>query len=251
MRLPIRTNIFIRLILIIHLFGLTACMQELYSGLSEQAANEMILILRRNNINTERINQQDGKYAIQVDSKDLPRSLSLLRNHGYPRETFESMGELFKKEGLISTPLEERVRLIHALSQSVTETLTQIDGVITARVHIVLPENNAFGKEVRPSSASVFIKYRPDSRVIDAKADIKMIVARSIDGLSYDKISVVMLPAEVTDRSLLPPDNQWISPLLLVMLLSILAACTVLYWQVKTPRLTKTLPVALSTSEER
>jgi type III secretory pathway lipoprotein EscJ len=100
---------------------------------------------------------------------------------------------------LISSPLEERIRFIYGLSQDVQETLSRIDGVITARVHIVLPENDPFAKEVRPSSASVFIKYLPDSHLEDIKSEIKLIVEKSIEGLSYDKVSVVMLPAHLPE----------------------------------------------------
>lgn len=121
----------------------------------------------------------------------------MLREYGYPKEQVASVKDLFKKEGLVSSPMEERVRYIYALSQSVQETLTQIDGVLVARVHIVLPENNPYIEKVSPSSASVFIKYHPDSNLSDIKSEIKMIVEKSIEGLSYEKVSVVMLPAAI------------------------------------------------------
>ena len=49
-----------------------------------------------------------------------------------------------------------------------------------------------------PSSASVFIKYNPSYPLENMKSDIKLIVERSIEGLSYDKVSVVMVPAQVS-----------------------------------------------------
>lgn len=126
----------------------------------------------------------------------ISQAVTLLKEQGYPREKVTSLGELFKKDGLVSSPLEERARFIFALSQSVQETLSQIDDVLVARVHVVLPENNPMGEEIKPSSASVSVKYNPAYRLEDMKSQIKLILEKSIEGLSYDKVSVVMVPAQ-------------------------------------------------------
>ncbi|UJS26133.1 type III secretion system inner membrane ring lipoprotein SctJ [Thiothrix winogradskyi] len=176
---------------------LTGCKTELYSNLAENDANSMLSILLNNKIDSEKIfDKKAGAYFLHVEKSQIPQAVQLLKQHGYPKEKISTVGELFKKEGLISSPLEERTRFIFALSQSVQETLSQIDGVLVARVHVVLPENNPIDKEVKPSSASVFIKYNPAYRLEDMKSDIKLIVEKSIEGLTYDKVSVVMVPAQ-------------------------------------------------------
>ncbi|MFT5083260.1 MAG: type III secretion protein J [Lentisphaeria bacterium] len=184
-----------RIFMIFILVLVGGCKQELYSGLSEYEANEMLAILLRSGIGADKLPVKDDLFSLQVEKDKLPDAVEVLKSQGYPKETYQNMGDVFKKEGLISSPLEERVRFIYALSQNVAETLTQIDGVITARVNIVMPENNPFGEATSPSSASVFIKYRPESRLENVKSDIKLIVEKSIEGLSYDKVSVIMLPA--------------------------------------------------------
>ncbi len=206
---------------------MAGCKQELYSGLTEKDVNEMISILMHSGIETGKVPLKNDLYALTVNRGELSRAVEILKDHGYPRDAYQSMGDIFKKEGLISSPLEERVRFIYALSQNVEETLSQIDGVITARVHIVLPENNPFGDVIKPSSASVFIKYHPDSSLEEAKADIKLIVEKSIEGLSYDKVTVVMLPSRkvgalangsMEDESVIPGS---VKLLLLGILLSV------------------------------
>lgn len=187
--------------LLVVMFFLSACQMELYNGLSESDVNEMLAILLSNDISSKKIKDKKGNtYTLSVDESRIPDSVRLLKEYGYPKEKVASVKDLFKKEGLVSSPMEERVRYIYALSQSVQETLTQIDGVIIARVHIVMPENNPYMEKVSPSSASVFIKYHPNSNLSDIKSEIKMIVEKSIEGLSYDKVSVVMLPAEIGAR---------------------------------------------------
>ncbi len=177
---------------------LGGCKTELYSGLDESDANSMLAIMLDNSIDAEKIsNTKEGTYALNIDESKIPQALRLLKEHGYPREKITNMAKIFQKDGLISSPLEERVRFIYALSQSVQETLMQIDGVLVARVHVVLPENNPAQREAQPSSASVFIKYHPAYDLESMKSEIKLIVEKSIEGLSYDKVSVVMVPAQL------------------------------------------------------
>ncbi len=105
--------------------------------------------------------------SVRVASENIERSVNILDAAGLPRKARTNLGEVFQKSGVISSPMEERARYIYALSQEVESTLAQIDGVVVARVHVVLPERIAPGEPVQPASASVFIKYHdtldPDS----------------------------------------------------------------------------------------
>ena len=100
------------------------------------------------------------------------------------------MGDVFQKQGLVSTPSEERMRYIYALSQELSQTLRKIDGVIAARVHVVIPANDPLSDKVRPSSAAVFIKHRPDVDLRLLAPAVKEMVAHSIEGLTHDQVSL-------------------------------------------------------------
>lgn len=177
-------------------FLFSACKVELYSNLHEQEANEMLALLLRHGISSEKLAGEENRYNLHVDESKLAESVELLKQLGYPRNQFESMGQVFKKEGLISSPLEERIRFIYALSQEISQTISQIDGVVTARVHIVLPENNPLSDSLTPASASVFVKYREEANVGSSVPQIKKLVTNSIEGLSYDKVTVAMFAAQ-------------------------------------------------------
>lgn len=183
--------------LLLAMLLLAGCKTELFSNLEEKDTNNMLAVLLENGIDAEKVgDKKTGLYTLHVDDARIPEAVNLLKDHGYPKEKASTIGELFKKDGLISSPLEERARFIFALSQSVQETLGQIDGVLVARVHVVLPENDPLGDKAKPASASVFIKYNPAYQIEGMKSDIKLIVEKSIEGLSYDKVSVVMVPAQ-------------------------------------------------------
>lgn len=174
---------------------LAGCKVELYSGLPERDANAMLAVLLRHHIDSDKQPGKEGTATLRVEEARVAEAIDLLQDYGYPRAKFDSIGVLFPKEGLISSPLEERIRYIYALSQEVSQTLSQIEGVITARVHLVMPESKPFDKAVTPSSASVFIKYREGVDLAAFVPQIKMIVNNGIQGLTYDKISVALFPA--------------------------------------------------------
>lgn len=170
--------------------------QELYSQLSERSANEMIAVLRGAGIEAEKT-VKEGQFSISTASGDFAQAIRTLSAQGYPRETYDTMGKVFKREGFVSTPLEERARLLHAMSQEISNTLTNIDGVITARVHLVVPEKNPLVDKPQPAAAAVFIKHRPDRNLSGQIAQIKALVVNSIEGLAYDNVTVALFPAEV------------------------------------------------------
>jgi type III secretion protein J len=175
---------------------LTACgKQELYSQLSERSANEMVAVLRGAGIDAEK-QVKDGQFSIATASGDFAAAVRTLSAQGYPRESYDSMGKVFKREGFVSTPLEERARLLHAMSQEISNTLANIDGVVTARVHLVVPEKNPLMDKVLPSAAAVFIKHRPDRNLAGQVTQIKALVVNSIEGLAYDNVTVALFPAE-------------------------------------------------------
>lgn len=169
--------------------------QELYSQLSERQANEMVAVLRSAGLPGEK-QSREGKFSVMTSRADFPAAVRALNAQGYPREQFDSIGKVFKREGFVSSPLEERARLVHALSQEISNTIASIDGVVHARVHLVVPERHPLADKPRPAAASVFIKHRPDKDMTAQVAQIKALVVNSIDGLPYDNVTVALFPAE-------------------------------------------------------
>lgn len=176
---------------------LAGCKVELYSNLNQQEANEMLAVLMKHNIDASKTHGKKESIILLVDEAQVGMAVDILKQNGYPSQSFSDMGDVFKKEGLISSPLEERARYIYAISQDLGFTLSKLDGVLSARVHVVLPDADKLGKVLRPSSAAVFIKHRKEVDVESSIPKIKMLVNNSIEGLDYDKISVALFPSVV------------------------------------------------------
>ncbi|MCT2417006.1 type III secretion inner membrane ring lipoprotein SctJ [Pantoea sp. XY16] len=179
---------------------LTGCgdQTQLHSGLSENDANDVVAELSRFKIEAEKQVSKEG-ISVSVARSDIERAVNILNAAGLPHQARTSLGAVFQKSGVISSPLEERARYIYALSQEVEATLSQIDGVVVARVHVVLPERIAPGEPVQPASASVFIKYHENLDPDSIEPRIRRLVATSIPGLGGrdDRdLAIVFVPAK-------------------------------------------------------
>jgi type III secretion protein J len=186
----------LRLLAIATLLLLAACKVELYSGLEEREANEMVAILLHQGIPAEREVTKDRGLVVSVEEDRFADAVDLLSRNGYPRERYASIETVFKGEGLVSSPVEEQARLIYALSQELSRTISEIDGVYSARVHVVLPDPEGLKAAASPSSASVVIRHRADVDLSKLTPEIKMLVANGIKGLMYENVSVVFLPTD-------------------------------------------------------
>ena len=190
---------------------LSACSDivNLQTGLNDADANEIVTLLHRYGIEAQKEPMKEG-ITVKVKSTDIARATEAMQQAGLPRRKLADLGRVFKKEGMISTPMEERVRYIHGLSQELEYTLQQIDNVVAARVHVVLPERVAPGEPILPSSAAVFIKHHLPFDEDAMLPRIRNLVASSIPGLSreqdLDKVSVVLTPAADT-----MPSIEWTS----------------------------------------
>ncbi|MGI3777738.1 MAG: type III secretion system inner membrane ring lipoprotein SctJ [Janthinobacterium lividum] len=215
---------------------LAGCKTELFTSLAEGDANEILALLQTNGLSATKMRQKDGLDTLAVEQGQFARAVALLRDAGLPRKSFQSMGDVFQSTGLVASPMQERARFIWALGQELSRTISDIDGVITARVQVVLPNNDLLNRDPTPSSASVFVRYDSTSAVDRLVPQIKQLVANSVEGLSYDKVSVVLVPAaaarSVTEPA--PPVDAYAGLDARIGVFAVLAALAACAWAAAT-----------------
>ncbi len=173
---------------------LTGCKDEttLHSQLGERQANLVMATLLDAGISCRKKEGEEKTWNVMIDSRDFAAAVNLLESQGLPQRSYQGVSEVFKKTGMVSSPSEERIRFMDALAQDLSRTIASIDGVVDARVHVVLPENDPFAKNALPSSAAVAIRSRWNADVEDMIPQIKSLVRNAIEGLQYDKITVTV-----------------------------------------------------------
>ncbi|MBP5320704.1 MAG: type III secretion inner membrane ring lipoprotein SctJ [Kiritimatiellae bacterium] len=173
---------------------LAGCDKEatLHTGLEERQANLVMAALLDEGIGCHKVPGEEGTWTVMVTESKFAQAVNLLERQGLPRRSHQGIAEVFKKTGMISSPSEERIRFMDALAQDLSRTISQIDGVVDARVHVVLPENDPFARNALPSSAAVAIRSRWDCDITDHLPAIKGLVKNAIEGLSSEKIMVTV-----------------------------------------------------------
>ena len=172
----------------------------LFNSLDEQQANPIMAILQENHLACQKSAGEENTWKLMVKQRDFAKAVEICQQHGLPQQIYHGVGDVFKKTGMVSSPTEERIRFMDALAQDLSRTISEIDGVISARVHIVLPNNDPFAKNALPSSAAVAIRHRSDSDLEDHIPEIKNLVMNAIEGVDYDKITVTLFKVIVAPK---------------------------------------------------
>jgi type III secretion protein J len=174
--------------------------RELQSGLSEQEAQEIIVVLKQNGLEAfpvrEAASEQGEAPAWTVKVKGGGRNLLLawqvMQENGLPRQKLKGLEEVFSSKGMIPTASEEKARMLLALSGELSRTIRSVTGVVDARVQVVMPDNSPLldKDQWRPPTASVLVKHQGQAPPL-TEDEIKSLVARGVEGLQPENVAVV------------------------------------------------------------
>jgi type III secretion protein J len=186
---------------------------DLYTNLHEQQANEVAAVLIAAQIDADKQLSESKLWSVRIDKSDLPRAMDVLDTSGYPRTSSLTMAEVFKKDGFISSPLEERARFISATAQELQQTISRMNGVVDARVHLAMPERDPLTDAIVPASASVFVKYGQNIKFDESGGlvNVKALVRDAVEGLAPERITVVAVPVIGPWRQAIRPSNNMLA----------------------------------------
>lgn len=193
-------------LIIVCIMAVSGCKEVLFSNLDEIQANEMVAVLAIAGIGSSRERDKDQNYSILVEGAHVATATTILRNEGFPRQKYQSLGDVFSAQGIVGTPFEQQARYVHAMNQELSHTISTIRGIQSARVLVTAPIRDRYAREDPRASASITINYEPSFDAERNVSQIKMIVAHSMSNLAYDDVTLALFPTEaptvqVTDRA--------------------------------------------------
>jgi len=158
----------------------------LYGNLGQQDAAQIAQALDTNNIPYK----IDGG-TITVPADRVHDARLKLASQGLP-EGDGGFAVMSKEPGFGVSQFMEGARYQHALETELARTISNLQPVEGARVHLALPRQSAFVRDRRPPSASVFLQMKPGRRLeTEQVTAIVNLVASSIPELEADQVTVV------------------------------------------------------------
>lgn len=161
----------------------------LYSDLSTVDSAAVAAKLQETNVPFEISN--DGS-KVYVGETNLGKARMLLAEAGLPNGG--SMGyELFDQQSSFgTTSFVQNINQLRAMQGELSRTISTLEPVEFAKVHIVLPERELFSRESREATASVTIKlYRGAMLQREQIFGIQNLVANAVPNLKADKVTII------------------------------------------------------------
>ncbi|MEW6363728.1 MAG: hypothetical protein AB1714_03715 [Acidobacteriota bacterium] len=188
-------------LLCVSLLFLAGCNSAVLHDVSETEANRVIAVLQEQGVvaTKEIENAENNTWRVVVPRRDTVKVWGVLQEYRLPTSPGRRFQDVFGKSKLVVAPIEEKALYLEALQGELSHTLEAVTGVIAARVHVVLPEEDITGQIRGEAKASVMIEYRPDSagQTPIRQDEVQKIVGNGVSGLKPESVSVVMKPIQM------------------------------------------------------
>ena len=177
----------------------------LFTNLSGKDASRITEKLNQSNIDFK---LEAGGSAILVASDKVHETRLLISGEGLP--TGGGVGfELFDKGSIGMTEFIQKVNYKRALEGELARTISSIEGVEGARVHIVIPERSLFRDEKNQARASVVLRLRDDTSINKNQVQgILNLVASSIKEIKPTAITIVDHRGNVLNKATDDSESQ-------------------------------------------
>jgi type III secretion protein J len=178
------------------LLGTAACRERIQHGLDERQANELQTVLAERGLDARKVPEAGKKptWAIEVDEAHASDAVRILAELGLPRPVEETGCDVFGGGGLIRSPVEEQLCRVRVIERGIEKTLQGVDGVLLARVHLMVPPPPRPGQVAAAAKASAMLRTAPGqaSRVRQTQEQLRALIAGGVEGLSPEAVALMV-----------------------------------------------------------
>ena len=161
--------------------------QYLFVDISQEDVHAISDYLKKNNVNDYII---DAK-GVKVPTENVDRVRLMLSSEGLPSNGVIGW-ESFDKENFTKTEFEQQVQKLRAIQGELSRTISAIDGITTARVHIVMPKTTLFVNDIKKPTAAIYIKTKRGFSLEKKQIKgIQHLVSKSVEGLTLNDITII------------------------------------------------------------
>jgi len=173
----------------------------LFSNISAKESSEVVSILSSTAIPFQ-LDERTG--AVKVPAADVHKARLKLAEQGLPKSSGFGLEIMQGGNGFSTSQFMEGARYHHALETELGRTISSLQPVQSARVHLAVPKSSLFIGKKQHASASVLLQLYAGRTLTDSQvAAIVHMVGSSIPDLDPSQVTVV----DQTGRLLSSPDD--------------------------------------------
>jgi flagellar M-ring protein FliF len=163
--------------------------KPLYGAMAPEDTNQVITTLEANGIDYS-LDRRTGMVA--VPAGEVHRARLMLASDGYPKGEGVGFESLYREQEIGLSSFMEQARFHRALEAELSRTISALDSVRGARVHLAMARQSAFLRQRERPAASVMVNLYA-GRSLDERqlSGIVHLVASSVPNLDAEQVSVV------------------------------------------------------------
>jgi type III secretion protein J len=185
-----------RCLCLLLLLSTAACRERIQHGLDERQANELQTVLAERGLDARKVHEAGKKptWSIEVDESQAADAVRILAELGLPRPVEETGCDVFGGGGLIRSPVEEQLCRVRVLERGIEKTLQGVDGVLLARVHLMVPPPPRPGQAAASAKASAMLRTAPGqaARIRQTQEQLRALIAGGVEGLSPEAVALMV-----------------------------------------------------------
>lgn len=166
----------------------------LYRDLTASEASRMVSALEGAGF---RVNVDSSGSIISVPQEDVARARMELAGQGLVGDGSAGWEIFDEGSGLGMNSFMQKINRLRALEGELARSIQTLDGVDAARVHLVLPEREAFSRDRPNPSASVILRARAGHQVTTRQAQsVRALVSSAVPEMSAGRVTVLTANGE-------------------------------------------------------
>lgn len=136
------------------------------------------------------IDSSSGQITIPANKYHEARIF--LASKGIPKNGAVGIDSLKDQSAMTTSQFMEQVRYVAAMEQELAKTITQIDSIQTARVHLAMPKQSVFVRDRTPPKASIVVTPFPGRAVTQTQVQALIhLVSSSVPLMTTENVTVV------------------------------------------------------------